>query len=199
MSTHAAVVLAAGGSRRLGRPKQLLRRQGETLLHRAVRLAALTQPQRLLLVVGAGREAMIEAIADLDAEIELNPDWSTGLAGSLRCAAAALHAHAGAVLLLGCDQPALEASHLSQLLTGADGSGHAATMHGNNLGTPAVIPVAALQTARTLQGDIGLRAYLTSLPDTAVWRLHAPELQLDIDTADDVQLAISRGWLDTTP
>jgi len=73
-NAHVAIVLAAGGSRRLGRPKQLLTRDGETLVHRAVRLASATQPQRLLLVIGAHAVEMREAVADLAVEILVNND-----------------------------------------------------------------------------------------------------------------------------
>ena len=55
-SAHDAVVLAAGGSRRLGQPKQLLTRDGETLVHRGVRLAMETAPRRLLVIVAGKRK-----------------------------------------------------------------------------------------------------------------------------------------------
>ena len=83
---HVAVVLAAGGSRRLGQPKQLLKRDGETLVHRAVRLALETKPQRVLLVVGGHAQAMRDAVADLEVEVVMNAGWEEGLASSVRAA-----------------------------------------------------------------------------------------------------------------
>ena len=71
-------------------PKQLLMREGETLVHRAVRLAAATQPQRLLLVVGAHADEVREAVADLRVDILINDEWQEGLASSLRVAVGAL-------------------------------------------------------------------------------------------------------------
>lgn len=200
MSTaaHVAVVLAAGASRRLGTAKQLLTRAGETLLHRVVRMAALTRPQRLLVVLGAERDALVAGAVVAGGEVLFNPDWEQGLSSSLRCAAQALQAYNGRVLLLGCDQPALETAHLAQLLEGAAGvaSGCAATIHGTRLGTPAVIPATMLQAASTLQGDTGFGDRLSGLPEGAIWRLSAPELQLDVDTAEDAQAAVARGLLD---
>lgn len=195
---HAAVVLAAGGSRRLGTSKQLLTRDGETLVHRAVRLAALTHPQRLLVVLGAERGSYATAAVGPEGEVLFNPDWEQGLSSSLRCAAQVLRDYNGRVLLLGCDQPALEAAHLSQLLEGADSVafGCAATVHGTRLGTPAVIPSAMLQAASSLEGDAGFGYRLSGLPESAVWCLFAPELQLDVDTPADVALAVERGVLD---
>ncbi|UNK48615.1 nucleotidyltransferase family protein [Lysobacter sp. S4-A87] len=196
-ATHAAVVLAAGGSRRLGRAKQLLRRDGETLVHRMLRLAAATRPQRLLLVTGADSAQVADAAAGLGAGIVFNPDWSLGLSGSLQRAAAALSGFGGAVLVLGCDQPALEGAHLQALLRGAGtaASGCAATAHGDAAGIPAVVSMALMDASAQLQGDRGLGAQLTAMAD-AVWRMDAPELQLDIDREDDVTAALGLGLLD---
>lgn len=194
---HAAVVLAAGGSRRLGRAKQLLRRDSEALVHRTVRLAAATRPQRLLLVTGADAALIVDAVAGLGAEEILNRDWALGLSSSLKCAATALSGFGGAVLVLGCDQPALDAHHLQALLRGAGtaASGCAATAHGDAAGIPAVVTMALMQACVQLQGDRGLGAQLTNMGD-AVWRMDAPELRLDIDHEDDVAAALALGLLD---
>ncbi len=195
---HAAVVLAAGGSARLGRPKQLLSRAGETLVHRAVRLAGATRPARLLVVAGARHATIAAAVADLDCEVVWNADWANGLSSSLRCAAQALHDHHGPVLLLGCDQPALAAEHLQRLLQLAKrrASGCAASVQGAGVGSPAVVTAEVLRSAETLTGNHGLSRHLNALPHSAVARLDAPELQFDINTEADVLLAIERGWLD---
>ena len=114
-AAHAAVVLAAGGSTRLGRPKQLLTRDGETLVHRAARLALESGAARVLVVVGAHADEVRAAVAALPVECLANPAWSSGMASSLRLAAEALASHDGATLLLVCDQPALEVAHLHAL------------------------------------------------------------------------------------
>lgn len=197
---HVAIVLAAGGSRLLGRPKQLLTRDGETLVHRAVRLASATAPLRLLVVVGAQGEAVARAFADLEAETVLNPHWASGRSSSLQRAAQAVQAHAGTVLVMGCDQPALDAAHLRQLLDGTARatSGCAATAYGPGFGMPAVISTALWRRANELEGEQGFGRWLNALPADAVWCLHAPELQLDIDTPENEQAAIARGLLDTS-
>ena len=195
---HAAIVLAAGGSRRLGRPKQLLLRDGETLVHRAVRLARQTRPSRVIAVLGSHAEAIAAAFADLEAEARINPRWAEGRSSSLQCAADALRGHAGPVLILGCDQPALDVAHLQALLSGAANAvtGCAATVHGPNLGLPAVVTPAVLHSARPLEGDQGFGRCLSALPGDTVWRLAASELEFDIDTPENEQAAIARGLLD---
>jgi len=194
---HAALLLAAGGSRRLGRAKQLLTRNGETLVHRAVRLLRETAPERLIVAVGAHRDAVAAAIADLDAGIAFNDDWAAGLSGSLRIAAQALAGHAGPVLVAGCDQPAMDATHLQALLSGArrSVSGCAALLHDGRPGIPAVVPVAWL-SAPAGAADRGLGARLRALPREALSLLEAPDAAFDVDTPADVESARARGWLD---
>ena len=195
---HVAIVLAAGGSRRLGTPKQLLMREGETLVHRAVRLAAATQPQRLLLVLGAHAAEVRDTVADLRVEILVNDDWQEGLASSLRAAVGALGEDDASALILGCDQPALEQIHLQRLLAGAaaSSSGCAATLHRSARGIPAVASAAVLQEARGLHGDSGLRGSLQQLPSDAVYLLDAVELEFDLDTPADVEKAVADGLID---
>ncbi|HJR73687.1 MAG TPA: nucleotidyltransferase family protein [Luteimonas sp.] len=194
--THAVVVLAAGGSRRLGRPKQLLTRAGETLVHRTVRLASETSPRRLWVVTGAYRDEIQTALAGMDCEFLFNEDWATGLASSLQTAAAVLTAHTGPVLIAGCDQPALESVHLSRLLSGAEAAGCAATSHGGMPGIPAVVPAAIMRVANELSGDRGFGERLRRLPPEALMTMRADELALDIDDQEDLRIAVQRGLID---
>ncbi|MCI2811424.1 nucleotidyltransferase family protein, partial [Eoetvoesiella caeni] len=85
-AAHAVVVLAAGGSTRLGQSKQLLTRQGETLVHRVVRLALELVPAQVLVVVGGNAQAVTSSISGLDATPVTNHHWESGLASSLQVA-----------------------------------------------------------------------------------------------------------------
>lgn len=194
---HVAVVLAAGGSTRLGRPKQLLTRDGETLVHRAARLALASGAARVRVIVGAQADDVVAAVRDLPVECLVNPRWNEGLAGSVRVAVDALAAHDRATLLLTCDQPALDLAHVQALLAVARAapSGSAATRFGDRVGVPAVVAPAVLRAARTVQGDRGLRDVLNAT-GAGVIACDAPALGVDIDTPGDVAEAVSRGWLD---
>lgn len=199
VTAHAVLVLAAGGSSRLGTPKQLLRREGETLVHRVVRLALATAPSRTIVVVGADQAAIVAALADLDAAIVPNARWQEGLASSLQVAARELAGFDGPVLVLGCDQPALEARHLEALLAGATRAGaHAsATLHEGAAGIPAVVPAAWFREL-VIRGDHGFGPALRALPHGSLYLLDAPALHFDIDTPADAEAAAARGWLDRT-
>jgi molybdenum cofactor cytidylyltransferase len=197
-AAHAAVVLAAGGSTRLGRPKQLLTRDDETLVHRSARLALASGASRVLVIVGAHAEEVCAALGDLPVECIVNTAWETGMAGSVRLAADELANHEGATLLLTCDQPMLDLSHLHALQADAERSpaGSVGTRFGDRVGIPAWVAPDLLRRARTLpDGDRGLRDVLNA-EERDVVACDAPELAYDIDTPEDVAEAIAKGWLD---
>jgi len=83
-----AIILAAGASRRLGRPKQLVRLGGESLLRRTVRAALACDP--VLVVLGSQAEAMAADLAGLPVIQVLNRDWEEGMASSIRAGIRAL-------------------------------------------------------------------------------------------------------------
>ena len=134
---------------------------------------------------------------DLPVECVVNARWSEGLAGSVRITAESLATHAHATLLLTCDQPALEAAHLQALLDASRRapSGSAATRLGDRVGVPAVVAPTMLRAALAVRGDRGLRDVLNAA-DAGVIACDAPDLGVDIDTPEDLVLAVSRGWLD---
>jgi molybdenum cofactor cytidylyltransferase len=194
---HAVVVLAAGASTRLGQPKQLLRRDAETLLHRVVRLARGTAPTVVVVVLPPAPAGFAEALVGLDYATAINPDPRRGMASSLQAAAPWVHAEAR-VLVLGCDQPALEAAHLHALLMAARQatSGCAATALDGTLGVPAVVPGHWFADLAAGADDSGFRARLRALAKATVGVVEAPGLALDIDTPDDLRTARRLGLID---
>ncbi|WP_235577921.1 nucleotidyltransferase family protein [Pseudoxanthomonas sp. Root630] len=196
-SALVAVVLAAGGSTRLGRPKQLLTRDGETLVHRAARLALAAGASRVLVIVGAQADDVVAAVRDLPVEYVVNARWREGLAGSVRVAVDALAPHDHATLLMTCDQPALDAAHLWALREASRRatSGSAATRFGDRVGVPAVVAPTMLRAALAAQGDRGLRDALNAAGADVI-ACDAPDLGVDIDTPEDLAAAVARGWLD---
>ncbi|WP_369937430.1 nucleotidyltransferase family protein [Xanthomonas tesorieronis] len=196
---HAALILGAGASRRLGHAKQALTRDGESLLRRTARLALASSPARCVAVLGAQAEALRPLLDGLPVEIVINREWPTGMGGSLTCLRAALQGDASIThsLVLGCDQPALEAAHLQDLLAAARraASGCAVSAYAGVRGMPAVVAQAYWQ-ALPLSGDQGLRGMYEAMAPESLGCIVAPALALDLDTPQDVQAAVERGWLD---
>lgn len=190
---HDAVILAAGGSSRLGRPKQLLTARGETLVARVTRQVLATRPARTLVVVGAHATAISAALNGCDVEIVTNAAWATGMASSLQRAAGALAGREWPILVTVVDQPALEARHLAALLAVHTDDSDTVTAYGDTLGVPAVLRATTLRRAGDLSGDTGFRRLWGASAPRVV---RADELAADLDDEADVNRAIAVGLLD---
>ncbi|MCB2202490.1 putative selenium-dependent hydroxylase accessory protein YqeC [bacterium] len=99
------VVLAAGGSRRLGRPKQLLNWEGRPFIRQVCLNALAGCLAPLIVITGAESDAVRAAVEDLPVEFVHNSDWEAGQATSLRAGLSALPGDAGGVMFLLSDQP----------------------------------------------------------------------------------------------
>lgn len=187
----AAVILAAGASRRLGRPKQLLRYQGETLLGRAIRLAREAALHPVIVVLGADREKICETVETGDAIVVINDEWQEGIASSMRAGLGALSRispPSAGVLFMPCDQPRLTAEHLRGLLAAfrADGGpAIAASVYSGMRGVPAVFPALVFQQLAKLSGDRGARGLLAH-PPCDLMEVPFEGGELDIDFPGDL-------------
>ena len=183
---HGVIVLAAGGSSRLGQTKQLLQHEGETLLHRAARFALATLPHEVIVVLGAEVPRMLAAIADLPFRPLICDNWRDGMGASLRCAVQALDANIDGVMIVLCDQPALTAHHLLALRDGwrRDPQRAVASGYTDTVGVPALLPRHWLDE-KFLRGDQGARALLRERK-TEVTVIDNPALAADIDHAVDL-------------
>jgi CTP:molybdopterin cytidylyltransferase MocA len=185
---HAALLLAAGGSRRLGTAKQLLRVEGEPLVRRAARALLATRPTALFVVVGARADEVYAAVADLGASVHRVDcaDWQHGLSSSLRAGIAALPEQVDSALVALCDQPAMNRAHLEALVQqAAQQPGRAvASGYAGVVGVPALLPRAWFQELLGLSGDVGARELLRRHADR-VDVIEAPALAFDIDEPED--------------
>lgn len=179
-----AIILAAGASRRLGTPKQALVWGGEALLHRAARVALEAGFAPVLVVLGACAEASLKALAGLPVEVVSNPAWEEGMGASIRAGVAALSPDAEAVLLLVCDQPALDPALLDAIRNAHDQAPHRviASTYSGIRGVPALFPAARFPELRALTGDRGARGLLLG---AEVLEVPFPGGELDVDTPAD--------------
>ena len=183
---HGAVVLAAGASTRLGRPKQLVIHRGETLVHRAARLALATRPRDAIIVVGFDADSVFREVDDLPLRRIDCPDWQSGLGASLRAGVDALSADCAGVLVVLCDQPALDAAHLLALRDAwhsAPDRG-VASRYANRLGVPALLPQSWFD-ALDATSDRGMRELLAQRADR-IDAIVNEALVVDVDLPDDL-------------
>ena len=191
LNSHAVLLLAAGGSRRLGQPKQLLSINGKPLVRHIAELALTTAPTQMIVITGCQAEVVSAALTGLPLQTVFNPLWSQGLASSLQAGAESLRAHQGPVLVLACDQWRLSSAHLDNLLKEAATASTVVTDYGGAEGLPALLPMTLLQQAHLLHGEQGLKTLWHQQPHRAV---EAPELAFDIDTPEDLQQAVAAGF-----
>lgn len=145
------IVLAAGASRRLGRPKQLVEFEGEPLIVRAERIAravattiVVTRPEFAHLVQNA----------------VINEAPEEGMASSIRAGVAACE---GDVILMLCDQPLITSTHLYAL---ADAHAPiAATAYAGTLGVPAFFASTFREELLALRGDVGAKSVIAAHRD----------------------------------
>ncbi|MCC9310449.1 nucleotidyltransferase family protein [Kitasatospora sp. RB6PN24] len=182
--TVPALVLAAGGGRRLGgRPKALLGLHGRPLVEHAVRVVREGGCAPVLVVLGAARD-QVAATADLTGcTVVANPDWAAGLGGSLRAGLAALPSGSPAVLVTLVDTPGVTPAAVARLLAAhRDGAQLAAAGYAGRRGHPVLIGARHFaEAAAGATGDAGARALLTA---------HRAELRLvecgDVAVPDDL-------------
>ena len=179
------LVLAAGESQRLGKPKQLLRIENETLLHRICREAQAVSPH-VTVVVGAQAGQVTQAIDDLPVMRINNPDWREGIASSLRAGMLSLPATADAVMVLLCDQATIHAGHLQKLADTWQRHPEAivASAYNDIRGVPVIFPRGEFASLVSLSGDKGAQELL--LQDH-VLNVELPAAACDIDTPADIE------------
>lgn len=184
----ACAVLAAGASRRLGAPKQLLPLRGRPLIAHIVEAACASVAAQVAVVLGAHADEIAPAFAGTRAQSLHNPRWPSGMASSLHTAVYwAQRSGAEALLLCACDQPLLTSAHLDALCALQR---TAASLYRDALGVPALVEARHFERLLAIEGDRGAAPLLRSGIEVAAvpW----PDGALDLDTAEDVARFNSR-------
>lgn len=178
-----AVILAAGGSSRLGQPKQLLVLDGEPLLRRIARSAVETGASPVVVVLGAVLDPCRNALEGLDVRMVENPRWQDGMGTSVAAGVAAL-GNVDAAMLLVCDQPGITLAALRRLIAAFTGPHVIAARYAGTVGTPAIFPSTHFSALCELSGDTGARRLLRQNGGDVIV-LDLPEAELDVDTEGD--------------
>jgi molybdenum cofactor cytidylyltransferase len=177
----AAVVLAAGESTRLGRPKQTLQINHESLVERAVRVAFDAGFSPVIAVLRDND--LIDAVQKQGAIALLNRKSHEGMASSIRCGVAAAQSlNASGVVVMTCDQPGVTDDHLRALI--ANDAAVTGSAYAGRVGVPAYFPAASFDALLTLEGDTGARKLLRGAKS-----ISNEALNLDIDTEEDFRKA----------
>ncbi|HEY8072635.1 MAG TPA: nucleotidyltransferase family protein [Labilithrix sp.] len=178
-------VLAAGASRRLGRPKQLVAMDGRPLVRHVVERVRSQAFSALAVVVGAHAREVEAALDGARVAIVANDAWDEGVGSSIRAAVKwARRERADALAIVLADQPRVDAAHLERLVDAwREGSPIAASAYGGTRGAPAVFDASTFDALASLEGDRGAARVVRAERRAAA--VDWPEGAIDIDTPDD--------------
>jgi molybdenum cofactor cytidylyltransferase len=190
----AALVLAAGSSRRMGTAKQLLPYGGRTLLDAALDSARRSRVDEVVLVLGAAAEEIAAAVDVRGVRVVVAAGHAEGMGASLRCGAGALGPEVERVAILLGDQPSVAPGLVDAVLDlhRASGLPVAAVTAGGVLQPPVVADRRLWPELLATRGDEGLRAVLRAAPGR-VATLAVEDAATDVDTPADYDRLLSRG------
>jgi molybdenum cofactor cytidylyltransferase len=185
----AAVVLAAGHSSRMGDSNKLLvELDGQPLIRHAVRAALASRAHPVVVITGNQSDKVRAALAGLDVVFAHNPEFSTGMASSLRTGVQAVPNAAAAMIVLG-DMPRVTAAHLDQLIAAFDDAGDDGAIIvptcERKRGNPVVWGRDHFGEIDQLAGDVGARSLIERHHSRVrTIAIDDPAILVDVDTPD---------------
>ena len=185
----AAIVLAAGLSRRMGRPKLLLEFKGRPVIRHAVERVIAAGLHPVLVVTGAEHDALARALAGLEVHLAVNPTPESGQGSSVGVGVSALPAGTDAVLIALGDQPGVPAEVIPALIEALKqpGKAIAAPRYADGLGNPVLFGSSVFQELLALGGDRGARSVIERDPSRLAVVEVASPMPRDIDTPEDYE------------
>jgi molybdenum cofactor cytidylyltransferase len=185
------VVLAAGASTRLGKPKQLVQYHGKTLLSHVVSEAVSSDAGPVIVVLGSNAGLVSKDLDKSRVQIVNNLEWEEGMASSVRTGLKTLlkvSPAAEAVILMVCDQPHVSASLINELIQTKNETGKpiVSCYYGDTMGPPALFHKSFFSELMQLKGDAGARKIIQQNSDQVATVLFI-EGKIDIDTKADYE------------
>jgi molybdenum cofactor cytidylyltransferase len=185
-----AVVLAAGGSSRMGRPKQLLPFHGRTLLRHTAEVAVAAVGGPVVVVLGNRASELALQLDGLPVFVVENAAWSQGPGTSVRAGMRVIDEHydVDAVVFLLCDQPFVDVVQIGLLLEVWRESGlpMGASGYSETVGVPAVFACECFPALHAIEASAGAKQLLVQRPD-AVTVVPFPAGAVDLDTPEDYE------------
>ncbi|MBM0745064.1 nucleotidyltransferase family protein (plasmid) [Phormidium sp. CLA17] len=190
------LLLAAGASRRMGTPKQLLPIQGRSLLRHLAEISIASLCDPVIAVLGASPHQIRPEIEDLPLQIIENQHWQSGMGTSISTGLAALLEQKPtlkAMLILVCDQPFVSTALIDQLVVAYQSTNYqiVATTYLETIGVPALLSDRYFSELLRLNSDTGARQIIQQhLNET--YTIDFPKGAIDLDTPDQYQAFLAQ-------
>ena len=181
------IILAAGGSSRMGSPKQLLHYREQSLVRHAAKTALASVCDRVVVIIGSHADEVRRELDDLRLSVVENRNWQSGMSSSIRAGLRNLLSLDGVIIML-CDQPFVTSDVLNELVN----THHAtqkpivASTYGETRGVPAFFERALFNELMSLTADEGARRIIAAHPNN-VATVAFPQGAVDVDTPLDHQ------------
>jgi molybdenum cofactor cytidylyltransferase len=185
-----AILLAAGMSRRMGTPKQLLKFGKNTLLGHVLENVRNSRVDEIILVLGFAAEPIQRELLLEGVKVVLNHDYQEGMGGSLRIGLSAIRPTSGAALIVLADQPFVQPTTLNRLIDyhRQHQPQILVPLYKGFRGNPVLLDRSVFPELMGLAGDIGCRAIFGNhLEGIHKLPLDDMGILLDIDNAEDFE------------
>jgi molybdenum cofactor cytidylyltransferase len=185
------LVLAAGGSRRLGQPKQLLPYGDGTLLDHTLRTARECAFDQRICVLGGGAGGVRAAVDLSSFDVVVNEVFGTGCSSSIAAALGVVDPRAGILVLMLGDQPGVTAPVVDALLAGRGDAPLAACRYADGRGHPLAFARETFGDLAALHGDKGVWKLMDRRADDVADVPVGGTIPLDVDTWDDYEAVLA--------
>jgi molybdenum cofactor cytidylyltransferase len=186
----AGLVLGAGGSTRLGRPKQLLAYGDGTLLGHVVGIARACGFEQTIAAIGGAAEEVRDAIDLAGAEVVVNEAYGEGCSSSIAAALGVLDPRCDVLVLMLGDQPGVSADTVAALLSGRGDAPLAVCRYDDGRGHPIAFGRSAVGELADLHGDKGVWRLLDRRSEEVAEVPIPGPVPLDVDTPEDYQAVL---------
>jgi molybdenum cofactor cytidylyltransferase len=183
-------VLGAGGSTRLGRPKQLLSYGDGTLLGHVVGVARACRLQQTIVAIGGSADEVREAVDLGGTDVVVNNAYGEGCSSSIAAALDAVDRRCDVLILMLGDQPGVTADTVATLLAGRGDAPLAVCNYENGDGHPIALARSVFGELADLHGDKGVWRLLDQRSDEVARVPISGPIPLDVDTPEDYQAVL---------
>ena len=184
------LVLGAGGSTRLGRPKQLLPYGGGTLLGHAVGVARECGFEQAIVVIGGAAEDVRDGVDLAGTEVVVNSDYGEGCSSSIAAALAGVDPRCEVLVLMLGDQPGVSTDTVATLLAGRGEAPLAVCRYDDGRGHPLAFARGVFDELADLHGDKGVWRLLERRADEVADVPVAGAIPRDVDTPEDYRAVL---------